>query len=77
MSTYRHIPWRPGVTLERLNSFAKDTMVETLDIVFTEVGSGLNFYEDHIVTADIFYTVQIADFYIDRVARSHFKGVTI
>lgn len=37
MSTYRHIPWRAGVTLERLNSFAKDTMVETLDIVFTEL----------------------------------------
>jgi 1,4-dihydroxy-2-naphthoyl-CoA hydrolase len=39
VSTYRHIPWRPGVTLERLNSFAKDTMVETLDIVFTELAT--------------------------------------
>ena len=39
MSTYRHIPWRAGVTLERLNSFAKDTMVETLDIVFTELAT--------------------------------------
>jgi len=39
VSTYRHIPWRPGVTLERLNSFAKGTMVETLDIVFTELAT--------------------------------------
>lgn len=39
MSTYRHIPWRAGVTLERLNSFAKDTIVETLDIVFTELAT--------------------------------------
>ncbi len=39
MSTYRHIPWQAGVTLERLNSFAKDTMVETLDIVFTELAT--------------------------------------
>ena len=57
MSTYRHIPWRPGVTLERLNSFAKDTMVETLDIVFTEVSSCLNLNENYIVCADIFDAV--------------------
>lgn len=39
MSTHRTIPWRTGVTLELLNSLAKDTMVETLDIVFTELAS--------------------------------------
>ena len=39
MSTHRTIPWRTGVTLELLNSLAKDTMVETLDIVFTELTS--------------------------------------
>jgi 1,4-dihydroxy-2-naphthoyl-CoA hydrolase len=39
VSTHRTIPWRTGVTLELLNSLAKDTMVETLDIVFTELAS--------------------------------------
>ena len=39
MTTYRDIPWRTGITLERLNALAKDTMVETLDIVFNELAA--------------------------------------
>ena len=32
------VPWRADLTLEGLNSYAKDTMVEGLGIVFTEIG---------------------------------------
>ena len=32
------VPWRVDITLDGLNSYAKDTMVEGLGIVFTEIG---------------------------------------
>ena len=39
MTTYRDIPWRADITLERLNALSKETMAETLDIVFTELAA--------------------------------------